>query len=225
MKRTVVLISLIGILTSCNKQIEESNLQPGDHTDDSITVTNINSTSPAASQAGTYSLLGYGYDVTGEYADTSATRHEVVDIAKLSNEQPARVVTLSIREAGPTVITAENAASYSRKLSSGVAATEGSKLFKGAILSYFPGTTLVLSNYIYGSYYYQIRNKRYSMNLPEDIKDYLTQAFQSDIKSKSAADIVKKYGTHILGDIIVGSKLVVLYQAETVNNDREKAAD
>lgn len=225
MKQLFPLVFLLSILTSCNKQ----SIEPVDaqeitlRTDDTITVTNLNPDySLPSSSAGEYNLLGHGYDATGPFAEASAARHEIVDVLKLK-ENHSSLVDLGRSNVGEArTFASENYATYFRMLSS---ATGGQGLFKGAITSYFPDQDALSDKYIYSSYTLLVERKRVKMfSDPKLLKNYLTDTFKADIQNKSPQELVEKYGTHILTDITLGAKLVVLYQAETENIDREKAA-
>jgi hypothetical protein len=225
MKKLLALISLLGIICSCHKQEKKEELiEP--RTDDNITVTYISSNLPASSPAkGDFYLLGYGYDVTGEFADSSAARDQIIDVVKLDNDRPSSVVVGKGDEGRSRTIIADNCETYSMKLSSWTEATLGSRLYKGAITSFFPDQDALSEKHIYAGYTYIIqKNRIFCATHPEVLRTYLTDAFKIDIESSSPQDIVKKYGTHLLTDILLGSKLDIVYQAETVNPEREQAA-
>ena len=229
MKQLLPFIFLLSILTSCSKQ----NIEPEDEqeissrTDDTITVTNLNPDyALPSSAAGEYNLLGHGYDVTGPFAEASAAGHQIIDVLKYKEVHPS-LVDLGRSNVGEArTFASENYATYFQMLSSRTGETKDQRLFKGAITSYFPDQDALSDKYIYSSYTLLAEWKRVKM-MPDLslFQKYLTDTFKTVIQSKSPQEIVEKYGTHILADITLGAKLVVLYQAETENRDREKAAE
>ncbi len=54
---------------------------------------------------------------------------------------------------------------------------------------------------------------------------YLTPSFLSDSKTLSPAELTEKYGTHVLLRINLGAKFTILYQSETAQYDRRRAAE
>ncbi|WP_299703955.1 MAC/perforin domain-containing protein [uncultured Pontibacter sp.] len=221
MKQLLPFIFLFSILVSCSKQYIEP--EATSRTDDTITVTNLNPEySLPSSAGGEYNLLGHGYDVTGPFAEASAAGHQIIDVLKFKEDSPSLVDLGRSNVGSARTFASENAQAYSQMLSS---ETKGQRLFKGAITSYFPNQDALSDKYIYSSYTLLVERKRVKM-MPDLrlLQKYVTDTFKADIQSKSPQEIVEKYGTHILTDITLGAKLVVLYQAETENRDREKAA-
>jgi hypothetical protein len=228
MKQLLSFIFLLSILTSCSKQdIEpEDEQETPSRTDDTITVTNHNPDYALPSSAvGEYNLLGHGYDVTGPFAEASAAGHQIIDVLKYKENHPGAVDLGRSNVGEARTFASENYAHYFRMLSSRTGGTKDQRLFKGAITSYFPDQDALSDKYIYSSYTLLVERKRVKMmNDISYLKKYVKETFKADVQSKSPQEIVEKYGTHILTDITLGAKLVVLYQAETENRDREKAA-
>jgi len=195
----------------------------------------------ASAGDGQNDLLGYGYDVTGEYANSSASKFLVIDIARLKSDQPTRVEwDLSSKKFGE-VIAGENALSYLKSLTDKLGAnlsiqdpdakpsadgkTPSIPLFKGSIQSSSDNSSFYSSKYIYSSYSLKIQQKRVKLNAENELlKQYLTQSFINDVQNNSPQAIVSAYGTHILKDIVLGAKLDVLYTSETTKSDVKTAA-
>lgn len=174
---------------------------------------------------GKLDVLGYGYNVTGEYGNSSAATFKVIDIARLQSDAPNRVeVDLSKKQEGK-LVTSENAESYSKKLSATLKATVGFAVFNATITGSYSDASSFSSKYVYSSYDLVIQEKRVKFNSTIDLlKNYVTPEFTADVQNNSAAYIVNKYGTHVLSDIILGAKLQVLYRSETSKSDRVTAA-
>lgn len=54
--------------------------------------------------------------------------------------------------------------------------------------------------------------------------DYLTPEFIQDLQTKTPQQIVQDYGTHVAVDIYTGAKMNIMFQSETTNENRERAA-
>jgi hypothetical protein len=179
-------------------------------------------------QFGYYDALGYGYNVTGEHANSGATGLKVIDTDKFKSEQPSRLDEGTILSQEYTEEYGKDAAAYSKVLSAKVTATQLLRMYGKSISSPF---TSALSGknfnpeYIYGNYNVTIKQKRYRFNATVDLlSNYVTSNFSQDIQSKTPEQIVNEYGTHIATDIYTGAKIDIFFQAKTTNPDRERAA-
>lgn len=56
------------------------------------------------------------------------------------------------------------------------------------------------------------------------LADYVTPEFTQDLQTKSPQQIVQDYGTHVMVDIYTGAKMDIMFQSETSNESRERAA-
>lgn len=171
-------------------------------------------------------LLGYGYDVTGEYANSSAARFPVINVDALQQAQPIRIEwDLSKKQTG-NLVAGENAKSYLEKKSLKVKGSFGVGVFKASITTSFSSSDMFSSKYVYSGYDLVIQQKRVKMNAGIALmKAYLNPNFLADIQNETPQYIVKTYGTHVLGDITLGAKLQVTYRSETSNTNREKASE
>lgn len=177
--------------------------------------------------SGTYNALGYGYNVLGSYANENSVASKIIDTDKFKIEQAQRLSEENILSQEYKEEYGENAAAFSKMLSTKVSATEQFSVFGQTI----PFTTAILSNkkydpnYIYGSYNLIIKQKRYRINTDSELlSNYLTADFSKDIEEKSPEQIVKTYGTHVAVDIYTGSAFDIIFQAKTTNSNRESAA-
>jgi len=224
------LACVIGGCSKRNELIEEKKIQ-GNHK-------NL-----ASAVDGLYDLLGYGYDVTGEYANSDAAKFSVINVSKLKTDYFDRVETdLSSRKYGE-VLGGENAVSYLSKITNKVGASasipEGEipktspsdgknlpiPLFKLSVNKSFESSDSFNSKYVYSSYNLFLKQKRLKINADvELLKQYLQPSFVVDIQSSTPQQIVANYGTHVLKDIILGAKLSIKYRAETNASDRTNAS-
>lgn len=223
MKKNTFLSSLILMLiliVSCseNPVIEDQT---------NIVVTDKSLTSKSGD--GMYDLLGAGYDVTKKFANPESAGFQVIDIERFKTEQAGRLVLESLYSSELKEDYAENAESYSRGISSKTDATAKFKVYGVDISASFKyskrDSTHFDSKYIYGSCSVLIKQRRSRMNTSIDLlKQYLTPEFVADLQSKTAQQIVRDYGTHVLVDIYTGAKLDIMYQSETTNDNRVEAS-
>jgi hypothetical protein len=213
-KKILLAFAVLAIFYGCKKQsqpaIKTSSLPE-------ISVTGFATTGNAPIRGDKiYNLLGYGYDITGKYADTSAVRSQAINIAAFGTDNPDRVVFDESKTSASQIINAKDAEDFSQQLSARLDESNGFKFFKGSVTAPFPGQNALSAKYVYGNYAMIIQQKRIKTNASNGLlMNYLTPAFTHDILALSAADLVKKYGTHVLADIVLGAKLNIMYQAET----------
>ncbi|NML23956.1 hypothetical protein HHL16_23950 [Pseudoflavitalea sp. G-6-1-2] len=216
MKRIFSLSLLLLVLASaCKKQVAPE--PAGEETSKPVL-------HPNSAGDGQNDLLGYGYDITGEYANSSASKFAVIDVAKLKAAQPTRVEwDLSSRQEG-YIISGENAQSYLKRVSARVSADFSYGLFKGNISGSYTGSESFSSKYLYSSYNLVIQQKRVKLNATLDLlKQYLHASFVQDVQTLSPQALVAAYGTHVLSDIILGAKLQVLYRSESFESGEFRA--
>jgi hypothetical protein len=196
MKRILIPLVAIVILYSCKKSNISTN-SPDKLLPDSnilVSTTPVNPVNSVLKVDKTYNLLGYGYDITGKYADTSAVRGQAINVAAYDVNNPGRLVIDLSKIATSHIINAENAESYSEQLASRLAESRGLKQFKGSLISPFSDVDALSSKYVYGDYAVIIQQKRIKMQNNYDLlKNYLTSAFIQDSQAFSAAELVKKY--------------------------------
>jgi len=205
-----------------------SNCKKSDLTEEKGLVGNHNNL--ASGGDGKNDVLGYGYNVLGEYANASAATYSVIDVDRLKIDQPTRVEwDLSTKQEG-TLEAGSDAVSYLKKLTTRFSNTFGAdflglSLFRATITSTYSNTDSYSSKYIYSSYNLKIQQKRVKFNAPNDLlQNYLDPAFLTDVQNQSPEYIVNRYGTHVLTDIILGAKLSVMYQSESSKSDKITAS-
>lgn len=172
-----------------------------------------------------YNVIGYGYDVTGKFNDASSIRGNVVDLAAyVEGEKPKNFAPWTSTAFWHDSYDAENAEVLARKLSAESEVTKDKSLYGGTIIEFFPQTTAFSEKYVYGYYSQYLQYKSFRFFIDDELvatfRKYLSPSFQSDVQNLSSEMLVKKYGTHVLANIVLGAKLDIIYQAETNDNDR-----
>lgn len=169
-----------------------------------------------------YFMLGYGYDVTGKYAHPSAVRNKVLDLEAYNKDEDG-VSFFKSTSSGPEWSIGGTRQECIETLgeSAGFSSNEISKyknLFKEKFdspfksdssfpdLSYnYMGTSQVHVVYHLYFFYSSYRKEQFQTR-------YLTDGFKADLDTKSPEEIIKIYGTHILGSIKVGERMDYLYR-------------
>ncbi|SDG05309.1 MAC/perforin domain-containing protein [Mucilaginibacter sp. P25] len=216
MKKNLFIISLMMMLWSCSKNAQ---LVP----DQTKTSSGKLTAHAAGDQA--WDVLGFGYDVTGEYGNSVSTTFPVIDVAKLYAADPIRVVKNVSTSRNSTFSYGDNVQHYSSDLSAHLNATVGFSLFKASITSAYSDVSSFNSKYIYGSYNLLLQQRELKFNAPTVIlQQYLTSNFKTDIGILTPEQLVRQYGAFFLTDIMLGAKLQITYRSQTSSSDRKTAA-
>lgn len=213
-------IALLGsLLSSCSKEFTQK---------DQLHTAELKGASVAELRGfadSQYNLLGFGYDLTGTYGSATSATYQVIDVARLSTEQPGRVEIIQTQGQDQQLISGINCENYSRNLSQQLQATDTLKLFSSTLKSAFHDSSSYSSKYVYSSYTIQLKQRTLKFTADNSVlRNYLSAAFQADILSGSPALLVSRYGTHVMSGILLGAKLNFLYQSQTRNADRSSAA-
>jgi len=193
-------------------------------------LTNNHNTLAGFGRDGKNDLLGYGYNVLGEFANASAATLPVIDVDKLQADQSTRIVYDGSTRTDGKLEAGSDAVSYLKKLTTRFSSTFGAdflgmSLFRATVTGTFNNTDIFSSKNIYSSYNFLVQQKRVKLNAQRDVLlSYLDPEFLSYIQNQTPEAIVNRYGTHILADIILGGKLDVRYQSETSKSDKTLAS-
>lgn len=170
----------------------------------------------------TFLMLGYGYDATGKYAHPSSIRNKIIDIEKYDADNDAVNFVKSTSSSPELAIDGtQRECIEDMGRQAGFNDAEIGKytnLFKAKFdspfkndssfpqLSYsYYGTSQV--NVVYHLYFL------YMSSMQEKFQTkYLTDEFKADLESKSAEEIIRKYGTHILRGVLIGERMDYLYR-------------
>jgi len=221
MRRFLAVCMVVCVFISCVSEDYEPIIEVEiDRTDDNIDISNISSF--PQTDFGEFSLIGYGYDVTGGYADYSASKDKVFDLDRLMSDHPYEIYERPSYGGMSRAIEAPNVEEFLKNISRRSDATKGFSLFQGTVTSSFSGEDMLSDKFVIAKHSNYMGVS--AINFYPYKLDYLTEAFKNDINNSTPEQIVKKYGTHLVISVLLGHKLTVMYKAETDNVDREKAA-
>ncbi|WP_313185226.1 MAC/perforin domain-containing protein [Sphingobacterium siyangense] len=227
MKRINLFYTLIAstlLLTNCKKnEVNRDKLL------------NNNTEKQAVAADGKWDLLGYGYDVTGEYLHlNSASTLPVLDMDRIEVEQRSKINNPGTIEGGENYFYGSNASKFVEdiniKKTFNVSADIGTKEPQRDGQLYFTGSLgtegnkqkikEVYSRESYGRYESLVRIKKIQFTADVTtalLKQYLTPAFKNAILTKSPAELIYLYKTHVLLDISLGGRLLFNYTANISN--------
>lgn len=168
---------------------------------------------------GEYDVLGFGYDITGEFLHPMSVKSPVVDIERYKEKYPRRLVTGTTGWGFDKLNYGYSAVDYT----SNVAASFGLDL--GNI---FSGTIKNSAFFSFGSAYSHkysfasldiIRNKKYIyINDEVDrIAEYASEEFLEDMDRLSPERLIRRYGTHVLLDFTLGGRYKLTYKSVITN--------
>lgn len=186
-----------------------------------------NSSLVATALDGQYDVLGHGYDITGEFANSDYSRQQVIDVSKLVSVDRSNFYDNKSVYQYNDYVSGENVEDYSRHMTSKVVANGIFKLFTGDFNRKFDETQKLNNKYSYATAFYIIKQRAMSLLLdPQEIANqFLTANFKNDIQNLSAQKIVEKYGTHVLTNITLGAKMEINYTTESNTREIISATD
>jgi len=223
MKRIFTILILSGFLASC---VEDESIldKPIElRTDASIDFFYVTKElDNRLNNHGVHNLLGHGYDVTGEFISITAGRKQIFDLDKISQDWPSSVSTspANFRKGGSLEF--ENGQDFLKSISNNYNDLKGTASFRGTLYNLFPNQDQS-KNFTYSvfTHYLPLEGHRL-MAMPEE--KYYVNDFKQAISNQSPEQIVKIYGTHLIGVIIMGAKAQITYRTRTDNSDRLGAA-
>ncbi len=171
---------------------------------------------------GKYDLLGYGYDVTGEFYHPSSAKSPVVDIQKFYQANAGRIVENSSGIGDRNWYVGSTATDYLSKLTLKMDAKYKGILFGGTLNVSYSTNYSCSAKYSFASYNEDIARKHININAGvELLRQYLTPEFLEDIQNQSMEYIIKFYGTHVLTDITLGGRLQMIYRSVIKDENKE----
>jgi len=184
-----------------------------------------------------YQVLGYGYDVTEEYLSRTSIKDIVLDVNRFVENYPHLLRKEYVGETYDETYFGEDFMSYSKEIinkssfKGSVAERAKEAKFdenKRAVIPYsFSGSfnsestnkNSVSTRYSFARIDVLRKHRQYFLNItPQDITNYLTSEFNRDINSLSPDNVVKKYGTHVLLDFVIGGTYSAYYKSTITEN-------
>lgn len=171
-----------------------------------------------------YDVLGFGYDITGDYLHPESVKNPVLDIQKYDSENDARIISGTSSYGYDKFFYGYSAEDYRKDVVTNTKATftlgDGADKSEGAFSGNITANPNLKDSYSYSTKYSfasldAVRNRKY-IRINDDIsylRHYLSNEFLRDLNEFSADYIVKKYGTHVLTDFILGGRYRVIFRS------------
>jgi hypothetical protein len=170
-------------------------------------------------------VLGFGYDITGGYCDTSSIQHSVVNFDAV-NQLKRIKQSKSRAHVERKTISGESLEEYSHKLESSLNVKVSAACFGASFSSDTTTTsseeTSTSENRKFAQFKSVFKNREYEMLL--DYKNNLDPAllqptFLNDLNTSDAKTIINNYGTHVLlGGIFGASAFYNMSYIKSVSN-------
>ena len=192
---------------------------------------------------GQYQVLGYGYDITGEYLARQSIKNEVLDIAGFYAKNPQLYKVEYVGEIKDNFYAGEDYMNYVKDIInktnfSGSVAAKINPKKDGATSTDTSNKEVPYSLSANVSFDKESSNKtsittketyirvdqikqleRYQLYAdPTVLADYLTPYFKSRLSTASPDAIIEEFGTHILIDFNVGGRLSIFYKSTITDN-------
>lgn len=188
-----------------------------------------------AATFGQWHALGYGYDVTGDYLNTSSLRlMPVLDVARMYIDHPNKIFSIPTGGSTENYFYGASAFDYisemNKKKNFNANISGGDKEITSENKFYFTGSLKLgsenlnrhefSSRYSYATYQsIKVLNQikfTPDVNL-ELLKNYLHPDFVNNVNTLNAETLVAWYGTHVLFDITLGGRLTFEYSSSVSN--------
>lgn len=225
MGRKIIYSIFLGVaLVSCSSEMTVS------PTEDEVfkSKEELNRSVAKAALNNSFNVLGFGYDVTGRYANIESTRLQVIDTEKFNNLDPGHLDVKVGTEENFDYTFGTNSIDYSKSLTlkAGFSA-DLFKLFKAEVKSSFKGTeTYNGSISLANATKYIIQKRLKLVSSSENLRNnYLSQNFIDDVNTLSPETLVSYYGTHVVMSAILGGKFSISYQTQTRSDKKEEALE
>lgn len=183
---------------------------------------------------GQYQVLGYGYDITGEYLERQSIKLQILNIDSFVKKNGGLYHVESVNEINDNMYLGENFMNYVKDVIkksdfSGSVAEKMAKVDteKGEVpysfsASYNGESTKKKSITTKETYFKVDQTKHLEQYIlyagPDTLSNYLTSYFKTKLNTVSPDDIVEEFGTHVLLDFLVGGRLSAYYTSTITDN-------
>lgn len=218
--RILVTLLCIVSISACRKELEPvtepstipRNADPGD---------------------GDLDVLGYGYNIQGDYASSTSATRRVIDVRKLRQERRSKIAENQSRRTYFEMRSGSNYTEFNKSYEQSYGGSAkgkifGLKLFETHLKTKFGGSVSTNSTYSYATIDMLVERKILEIYNDQDvdiIRDYLDQEFKADCVGLSPQALLNKYGAGVLRKIKVGGKLTADYQSNVSNSSSSKKSD
>lgn len=177
---------------------------------------------------GKYDVLGFGYDVTGEYLHPSSVRSPVLDIEKYEKDHEKRLIYSTSSFGFDRMYYGYSSSDYVKNITTETKATYTMNYGNEKDTSFF-SANITNNSYLKTEYSYSdkysfasldaVRNRKYIYINDEVsvLSQYLSAEFKEDLNRLSSDRIIERYGTHVLTDFLIGGRYKLMFRSIVTN--------
>lgn len=171
-----------------------------------------------------YDVLGYGYDVTGEYLHPLSVKSAVLNVEKYKKDYPERLDPSSASYGHDRMYYGYSSADYIKNITTETKATYTMSYGNEKDTVFF-SNTITNNAYLKTEYSYSSKYSFASLDLVRNLRhiyfndeisrlsQYLSDSFKEDLERLSPDRVVERYGTHVLTDIIIGGRYKLIFRS------------
>jgi len=162
-------------------------------------------------------VLGYGYDVFGQYADQKSKKRyclfqyndfQTVPIGSNQYSVPKYVILENISNHITKTVQGESLREYAKNQSGSVGLSVDAMFFSGSVNSSFSGSSSGSERHFY--YTYRDANTKWRISFDERnleaLKTILDPQFKKDLESLEPSKLFELYGTHYIASAYLGGR-------------------
>lgn len=170
-----------------------------------------NPTNPA------FGYIGFGYDLTENWANQEGKRGIVFDVSKLPSTY---LQTTSLEQLSYSQITATSIDEYESKMSAGVGVSGNYKFFSGAVRVNFAQEQYRYRGRSFSTIQYYIQKSRTDIisnyATIQHLRQYMNDVARADLDGAASPEtIFARYGTHVMTGAVMGARLDYNVSIET----------
>lgn len=161
---------------------------------------------------GVWDVLGYGYDIKGDFANPNYAKANILKLELLDNDN--RLTEHLVNTTESIVVADYNATEYKKEIASKInlGGSGFFGLFDASLTGKFENTIIQNSSYAFGSSDYIVTKKKLSIDGDaNEIAQYLTINFREDADQMSPKDFTDIYGSHLIKTAYLGAKLNLIF--------------
>lgn len=206
---------LLAICYSCS-ELNDFSIEP-------VTESSLSPTTRAAGDE-RFDVVGYGYDVTGEYLHPLSVKGSVLNVEKYKEDYPGRLEPGTASYGHDRMYYGYSSADYVKELTTETKATYTMSYGNEKDTVFF-SNTITNNAYLKTEYSYSSKYSFASLDLVRNLKhiyfndeisrlsQYLSDSFTEDLERLSPDRVVERYGTHVLTDIIIGGRYKLIFRS------------
>jgi len=155
-------------------------------------------------------VLGYGYDITSHYAYSPDIKPAILDLEKLLDAKRVQE-DHNLKYGEFETISGKDINEYMRSITAKVSKSANADLmkvvsFSAEVGANFGNERTTKAEYAFTTSTSRIITAAYNIENKNGLESFFTQDFANDLKTMSADQLIKKYGTHVMLGAMLGAR-------------------